>query len=321
MNSREKVLSGVIAFLVIAWGAWTLWGSVGSSYAERELQLLSLQREHRDANRTRRDSRRAAAQLDKWLAMSLPADDRQAHTVYLQWLGHGLYEVGFDEVDIKNLDTQTNRRGRRNSAYQNNAYNQLRYKVSCHGTLEQLTSFLFKFYRVDCLHKIESLSMRPVKDSDKMALDLSISALALRGVSHDDALKESSTSRLVHGDLDDYQQMIVGRKLFTAYAPSPDTPTEVAAHNGGPPRSDEAKNAYVTGIVTRPGGFQAWLHFRSTDKRHLLGAGDAVDVGDFHATVVSISPRAIVLSSDGQMLRVGLGQNLGEATVLPVEGS
>ena len=316
MNSREKILSGVIAFLVLVWGTWTLWGSVGSAYTERELQLQSLRREHRDANRTRLASRRAAAQLDKWQTMSLPANDRQAHTVYFQWLRDGLDEAGFDGFDIKNLDTIRNRRGR-----QKNAYKQLRYTVSCRGTLEQLTSFLFKFYRVDCLHKIESLSMRPVKDSDKMALDLAVTALALPGVSHNDAFRKSSTSRLVHGDLDDYQQMIVGRKLFTAYAPSPEKPTEVAADTGGPPQSDEAKNAYVTGIVTRPGGFQAWLHFRSTDKRYLLGAGDAVDVGDFHATVVSISPRAIVLSSDGQRLRVGLGQNLGEATVLPVEGS
>ncbi len=61
MNPREKVLSGVIACLVIVWGVWTLWGSVESAYTVRESQLWSLQREVKDAERTRTASHRAAA--------------------------------------------------------------------------------------------------------------------------------------------------------------------------------------------------------------------------------------------------------------------
>lgn len=307
MNSREKILSSVIAFLLTVWCAWTLWGTVDSAYEARESQLRSLQRESKDAEQIRTASRRAAAQLTQWQAMSLPADEREARKIYLQWLRHELDEAGFEDIDIKPNDG-----GRRNSSYQ-----QLRFIVVLNGNLEQLTSFLYKFYRVNCLHKIELLNMRPGKDSDKLALNLLIRALVLPGASHIDTLKESATTRLVHGDLDDYQQVILGRKLFTAYAASSAVPTDT----GGPLQSDEAKNTYVTGIVSRPGGYQVWVHLRSTDQRFLLGAGDAVEVGDFHATVISISPRAVVLSSDGQRLRIGLGQNLGEATVLPFEGS
>ena len=306
MNPRERVLSGVIACLVIVWGVWTLWGSVESAYSVRESQLRSLQREYKDAERTRTASLRAAAQLDQWRRMSLPADDREARKVYLQWLRHELDEASFEDIDIKPTD-----RGRSSDAYR-----QLRFIVTLSGTLEQLTSFLYQFYHVDCLHKNERLGMRPVKDSDKLVLNLTISALALPGASHIDALNESPTTRLVHGDLDDYQKIILGRKLFTAYAASPVVPTDT----GGPPQSDEAKNAKITGIVTRSGGFQAWMRLGSSDQRLLLGEGDAVDIGDFHATVISISARSVVLSSGDQRLRIGLGQNLGEATVLPSEG-
>ena len=125
MNSREKVLSGVIAFLVIVWGAWTLWDSIGSAYAGRKLQLQSLKREYRDANRTRLASSLAAAQLEKWQTISLPVDDRQARKVYLQWLRHELDEADFDDVDIRPSD-----QGR-----PNNAYKRLRFIVSGRGTL------------------------------------------------------------------------------------------------------------------------------------------------------------------------------------------
>ena len=125
MNPREKALSGAIAFLLIVWGGWTLWGSVASAYDTRESQLRSLQREYKDAKRIRTASRQAAAQLDRWQTMSLPADDREARKVYLQWLRHELDEASFENVDIK-----PSGHGRRNSAYR-----QLRFIVTLNGTL------------------------------------------------------------------------------------------------------------------------------------------------------------------------------------------
>ena len=127
MNPREKVLSSVIAFLLIVWCAWTLWGTVESAYSARETQLRSLQRESKDAERIRTASHRAAVQLTQWQAMSLPADEREARQVYLQWLRHELDEASFEDIDIKPIDSRRRKRIITVLRLAENAIHSLRY--------------------------------------------------------------------------------------------------------------------------------------------------------------------------------------------------
>ena len=58
------------------------------------------------------------------------------------------------------------------------------------------------------------------------------------------------------------------------------------------------------------GRYQAWIHVRTTNETLRLFEGDDVKVGQFDGKIVSIEPRAIVVKSGDEELRVELGQNL-----------
>jgi hypothetical protein len=93
--------------------------------------------------------------------------------------------------------------------------------------------------------------------------------------------------------------------------------TTTAAARPEPPAFDDAKHAYVTGIVQVDGRLQAWITVRTTGEVLRLFEGDPVKVGLLEGKIVAIGPRMLVLESGEEQTRVELGKNLREGKALP----
>jgi len=89
--------------------------------------------------------------------------------------------------------------------------------VTLKGNLQQLTNFLFSFYDIGLLHRLDSLSVSleaPDKeDETRLVAKMSISAAVLPGAPEEKAWDEYPRGRLGKS-LDEFRHWIVGRNLF-----------------------------------------------------------------------------------------------------------
>ncbi len=147
--------------------------------------------------------RKANQQLKRWQAQSLPSDPEIARSLYQAWLVGLVGRPGFISPNVDSSEPVT-RKG---------LYSSLRFSARGRGTPEQLTRFLFDFYRADHLHHIESLNLTPVPRSDELDIALSIEALSLPDGERKDQLSTRVSDRLASDELTDYRA-IVERNLF-----------------------------------------------------------------------------------------------------------
>ena len=249
-----------------------------SDIAERELDFARF--------------RKANQQLKVWQAQSLPSDTEVARSLYQAWLVGLVGSAGFISPNVDSSEPIT-RKG---------LYSALDFSVRGRATLEQLTRFLYDFYRADHLHHIESLNLTPVPRSDELDITLSIEALSLPDATRKDRLSTRASDRLASNRLADYRP-VIERNLF-------------GIGGGG---LDAADFAYLTAITSAGGQPEAWFTLRATGELVKLRSGQRLSIGAFEATVADISDSDVVLVCEDERWLVGLGENLMQASTLPPE--
>ena len=309
MNQREKILAASVAFLVGLMVARMGWNKIDRLYDQRGQQLSSLEKTVRDRQLDVERGKMAAERLNQWQRQSLPADPNLAQTLYQDWLRRQLDAAGFQNVEYRGQgSTARSRRVRRS------AYRQLSFTVDGRGSLEQLTQFLYEFYRADHLHQLQSLDVEPIEDSDQLDLIFKIEALILPGADRVDALSSGTSDRLAQDDLSSYQETIVTRNLFARYAP-PSPPTTAGDS------ADAAPQAIITGITHDENGWQAWVYIKTTKKMLRLHPGDPFEIGGLSGTIIRIGPREVVFETDGRRMLAGEGASLRDAIELTEDDS
>ena len=88
------------------------------------------------------------------------------------------------------------------------------FNVSGRGNLQQVVMFLYKFYSADFLHRIERLSINPIKDTRQLDVSFTVEAVSLPGSANVERLPDRTSERLALAHLDDYTEPILERNLF-----------------------------------------------------------------------------------------------------------
>ncbi len=236
--------------------------------------------------------RKANQRLKQWQTQSLPSDVELARSLYQAWLVEQVGTAGFASPNVDSSEPVT-RKG---------AYSSLRFSARGRGTPEQLTNFLYAFYRADHLHHINSISLTPVPRSDELDISLSIEALSLPEAERTDQLSTRLSDRLASATLADYR-VIVDRNLF-------------GIGGGG---MDEADFAYLTAITEVDGQPEVWFTLRASGELLKLRSGQEFQIGALRGSVAEISDSDVVLLCDNERWLVGVGENLMQASTLPPE--
>lgn len=299
MNKREAWLALAAGLLVLLVVGRAGVNRIGALKQERLQRLHAIQSEIRDRQFEVARGEQAATRLARWRQKSLPADRQVAMGLYKEWLHNKLSECQLAEVNVTSHA----------SAAPPDLQQQLTLTVDGRGTLAEFSKFLYGFYRADHLHKIRSLRLAPVKDSDQLEIHLVIEALVLPGADGRDALASTVSNRLKMAKMEDYTRTIVGRNLFAAYDAAR-AKSDVSAPN----QEEVARQIYVTGFFDNGHQSQVWLNVRTTGRTLKLLEGDSFQVDRLRGTIASIDvgPREVVILTDGKRLRVGLGENLAE---------
>lgn len=308
MTPRERwlamIAAGALALVAAKYG----YDFVSSEYSARYDQLGQLEQDLASRKALILRGQRSSRQMREWERRSLPPDPNLGRTLYHNWLVQLADQAKLSGVQISS--TTPISRG--------DAYKKLTYSVHARGSLEQVTRFMYDFYRANHLHLVRSLTLTPEADQKGLDFLATVEALMVPTAEERATLGTEKSDRLAWSKWEDYQQPIVERNLFAPYTPPPPPPRETpvvkpTVKPPGPPPFDVAKFAYLTAILDVHGKPQAWLHVRTTGELLKLHAGDEFKVGEMHALVMSIERRGMQYSAAGKLHWLTLGKNLREA--------
>ncbi|MFI4876703.1 MAG: putative Ig domain-containing protein [Blastopirellula sp. JB062] len=203
MNQREKILVSLVGLLAVCGVLYLGYGRYASAYDQRQNQLDSLRRQISDEEFVEIQALQAAQRLATYRDHSLPEEYRASQSLYSHWLHEKVGEVGFEEVVIKPL-----------SGKKVGMHAEYAFSIRARAPLARVTQFCYEFYAFDILHKIKSLVLRPLPDSENLEVAMTVEALGIEGV---DQLVEADKMRrkaLAKGELTDYQKVILARDFF-----------------------------------------------------------------------------------------------------------
>ncbi|TWT96945.1 hypothetical protein Pla108_27220 [Botrimarina colliarenosi] len=314
MNQREKTLLGGIVGLIVLWFAWSGFTSYQAGYDRRERTLVELDEQLFDAGVDARRARQSLRRLEQYQEASLPIDPDVARSVYSAWLIDTIQQSGLELGSVKWASTRR----------YDNAATGVSFNATASGSPGAVTRLLDAYYRLDVLHQLTNLQLRPADDEGaEWSVTFTTIAMIVDGAIREAGLPEAprEPARLDRPTADAYVDSVVGRNLFASYTPPPPVrtePTKVVREapkpKPTPPPFDDAEHASLSGIVGYGAAYEAWVVVRTTGETLRLHNGDALEVGQLKARVQSVSPREMIVEGDdGVLWTVELGEKLREA--------
>jgi len=290
---RQKILVVILALMLLYFGGEWLWRkAVQAPLETRQARAERLEKEIAARDKELAEARKAAKELARWEEQSLPSDPQVARSLYRAWLLQLVGKVGFVNRNVE-AGEPVDRRG---------LYESITFSVQGRATLEQLTRFLYEFYRAGHLHQIRSVGITPLADKGQLDLSLVIEALVLPLKEEKDQLSRSTSDRLAWEKIDDYA-VIPRRNLFGVTGRT----------------SDPIDFAYLTAIQYVNGRPEVWLTLRTEDKVVKIKPGGSFQVGQLAGRVIEVEGDEVVIEADGQRWLLSLGESLAEAFALPPE--
>ncbi len=307
---RPYILGAAFAALLLYFGGeWVLENVLQGPIENARQRNESLEKQKKDKEEDLQRAHQATEFLVRWESQSLPSDLESARWLYQAWLVELVEDVGLDNPAV-NSGQPISRGG---------LFHTIGFSVRGRGTLEQLTRFLFAFYRTDLLHQVRSLIITPLSNTEQLDLVVSIEAAVLPRAGPEG--REGATAeqrqetifedfrrrtwreseRLASLTLVDYDP-IVTRNLFGL---------------GG--RPDPTDHAYLTAINSVDGEPEAWFTLRATDEVLKLRQGDGFQIGPVAGTIAEIAGSDVIIESDGERWLLTLGERLIDAYALPPE--
>lgn len=315
MTQREKTLVIAIAALGGLWFLWRGYDSYQQAYNDRVRDAQRLDDDLFDQQLEVRRGKQALRQLERYQSQSLPTDPDVARSDYSEWLKEAIQSSGLELGSVKWNSTRP----------EGDAATALTFSANASGSPEGVVRLLDAYHRLDALHQLTNLQLRPTdEEGDRWAITFTSVALVLDGAEREEGLPEEplGPARLRLDSADEYVASVVGRNLFASYTPPPpprpERPKVVRRDpppKPSPPPFDDAKHAQLTGIVggTRP---EAWVIVRTTGETLRLHEGDELEVGLLKGRVQAVLPHEreiVVESEDGGVWRAGLGDKLRDA--------
>jgi len=173
MKPRERNL--LIAFLGV-FGTFVIipgiWGLVRGPVQQLQTTLTEEQEKFRKSQDAFGISRARVLRMVEYKEQSLSSNASQGALAYQQWL-YDLAEIvsGFSKPEVA---------PDRISAARDRSHVSVRMRVNGEGTIDQLRTFLYRFYRAGVLHRVASLTAEAQPGSSRLTIRITTEAISLR---------------------------------------------------------------------------------------------------------------------------------------------
>lgn len=204
MTSRERMLALLVGSVGLILALYLGWNWVDGKFRVRRGQIATLEGDISKFKQQVMAGQQATKKLGEFEAQSLPPATDVARSRYQAWLLERLAQAGFVQPEVKPQSQKAEKK----------LFVSQLFIVSGRGTLPQLVDLLHDFYSADYLHRINSLSIKPLKDSKDLDITLNVDAVSLLAAPSADELHNRRSNRLALPTKDEYLDAIVGRNLF-----------------------------------------------------------------------------------------------------------
>ncbi|MEC9093917.1 MAG: hypothetical protein VX438_14505 [Planctomycetota bacterium] len=300
MNQRTVYLlagAGLLGLLYLADLAYRVY--VEEPTRKRQTQLSKLNKGIDEANDLIAQRTSVQTQLDAYEKMSLPLDTEVTRTKYQGWL---LGLVKSLELSGTTIDasapvpvTIKRQKPKRNQSQRKTVMYRYNYSLRFRGSLQQLVTFLYRFYRSGQLHKIRSLSLNPSGGGATIDANFSIEALALVRTERETELSGVFVNRLKNPD-DRHYLAIARRNIFSRTG------------------SNILNQVRITGITFgKSGKPQVWIKAFPNQASMVFHNDEKVTIESHQLEILDIQTSSVLLLVDGQPIQVKLGKAIMES--------
>lgn len=301
MNRRTTFLLIGAALVATLYFGDSLYRSyVERPAASREKNLKKIENAIENANELIAQKLSVQKQLDAYEKMALPLNTDVARTSYRGWLLSELKSVGLTGISVDATEPTAisikRQQPKRNQAARKTVMHRYRYSLRCRGSLQQLVSFLFVFYRSGHLHKIRSIALNPSAGGSLIETSMSIEALSLVRTEREMELTTVSVNRLKNDDELHYIS-IARRNIFSKTGDS------------------VLNNVRVTAITFgKSGRPQVWIKLKPGQPSMVFHNDEKFDVRSHQVEVLDIQTDIVLVLVDGLPTKVALGNAIIEKT-------
>jgi hypothetical protein len=222
MTPRERLLAIITGSLVgivfLFWSVNTIWGW----YATKQSRIENLARDLKKKKEELLKVQLAAQRITNYEQQSLPPEVDVAQSLYGSWLVKTTQSTQLADVAITTHKPRANQR----------LFSTLAYTLNARGKLEQVIAWLHAFEAEQKLHRIESFTLKPVKNSKELQLVANVSALVVTSAKKTE--EWISQPRPNWPELTQFQNTIMPRHFFLTAnkAPQLEASTSQSATQG-----------------------------------------------------------------------------------------
>lgn len=204
MKNNERLLAIGVGAAVVCLVAFIAFRYYSSSVTAKQDQLADIEGKLLRQQNLVKEALKASKKLSDYERRSLPPQPAIARSAYQHWLLTKAEEAGLREQVVSPA-------GQRSVM---DIYVQQSFTLTGKGRYEQIVKLLDDIYRVDLLHRVSRLSLKPVKDSKDLDVSLTLDAVSVRTAQDSQELHNLPSKRLKLDSVEKYQQSIVGRNIF-----------------------------------------------------------------------------------------------------------
>lgn len=281
MTRRERLLAAAAAAIVGVLAVGYVINQAWSAFARRAAESRRLAQDVAATELEIQRGMRTAEQLNQLAERALPAQRELAQSLYQNWLVKLVAEKGLQSASVDAGSIRPN----------GDIYEAHTFTLSAKGNLKQVTALLYEIQHASLLHRVQRISLKPIKDKKDLDLSMTLEILSLPIAPPRQELPRTDPSLVAERPLDEYQRVILERnpfgpanrpprldfgESFTAYRGQP---FEIQAKAEDPDRLDQVQ--YEADLAGVPGarfsatdGKLAWVPRENGEYRLFVTARD-----------------------------------------------
>lgn len=202
MNQRERILALAVGSLGVLVVGQYGYSSIRKGLQIKQAQVDKLTKEVDDKQMIIDEGLFSIGKLQQIKPSSLPKDDQLAKKQYIEWLDATVHSV-FQNPQVVNKDPLP----------VEGAYFKHQFEVGAVGNLDQIVSFLSKFYEKNYLHRLKDLKINAIPESSLLRMTTGIEVIAMVDADMKQDPPKSPSNKLSKKP-EEYAAAIMRRNIF-----------------------------------------------------------------------------------------------------------
>lgn len=252
-------------------------------------QAIALEKRLKEAKLQLKKLDNKVPQRDALEQRSLPPVPEIATSSYQAWLLNLVTRLGLGSPTVDS-----------SSPIEEGDLTRLQFSVKGKATLKQLTEFLFEFYQAGHLQKINQITLTPSAKGERLEIQVSIEALAMRRSANEQGLTQLPGDRLVYPAIEPYL-VVAKRNLF--------------GENEVPQILTSTRLTAIT--QDRRGRSEAWFLTEGKRKNQIISQGDVLELSSLSVKLIAINTDTVTIEIDGSVGELEIGKTLADLLVAP----